>query len=41
LRDLPAVAERYADSYAAFRATYCSLEDGHATDRALDLLGLA
>ena len=41
LTDLPRVAEEYADPYAAFRATYCALEDGHATDRVLDLLGLA
>jgi CDP-glycerol glycerophosphotransferase len=40
LGDLPAVAAQHAESYAAFRATYCSLEDGHATDRVLDLLGL-
>jgi CDP-glycerol glycerophosphotransferase len=40
LTDLPAVTEKYAGLYADFRATYCSLEDGHATDRVLDLLGL-
>ncbi|MGA8210021.1 MAG: CDP-glycerol glycerophosphotransferase family protein [Nocardioidaceae bacterium] len=31
---------RWAGPYAAFRATYGVLEDGHATDRVLDLLGL-
>ncbi len=41
LSDLPAVAEQYAERYAAFRSAYCSLEDGHATDRVLELLGLA
>ena len=40
LTDLPGVTEAYAERYAEFRATYCSLEDGHATDRVLDLLGL-
>ena len=40
LTDLPRVQREYADRYAAFRATYCSLEDGHATDRVLDLLDL-
>jgi CDP-glycerol glycerophosphotransferase len=37
---LPEVVRRYADSYAGFRATYCSLEDGKATDRLLAHLGL-
>ena len=32
--------DRFADLYAAFRATYCCLEDGHATDRVLERLGL-
>ncbi len=41
LTDLPGVAEQYAEKYAAFRSTYCSLEDGHATDRVLELLGLS
>jgi CDP-glycerol glycerophosphotransferase (TagB/SpsB family) len=41
LCDLPGVVSEHADSYAAFRSTYCSLEDGHATDRVLDLLGLS
>ncbi|HEX8487202.1 MAG TPA: CDP-glycerol glycerophosphotransferase family protein [Propionibacteriaceae bacterium] len=33
LRDLPAVTRAYSDAYAEFRATYCELEDGHATER--------
>ena len=41
LTDLPGVTSRYAEAYAAFRATYCCLEDGRATDRVLALLGLA
>ena len=41
LTALPRVAAQYAERYAAFRATYCSLEDGHATDRVLALLGLS
>lgn len=40
LHDLPSVVEEYADRYAAFRATYDALEDGHATDRVLSHLGL-
>jgi CDP-glycerol glycerophosphotransferase (TagB/SpsB family) len=38
IADLDGVRERYADRYAAFRRTFCALEDGHATDRVLDLL---
>jgi CDP-glycerol glycerophosphotransferase len=34
-------AARYADAYARFRSTYGGLEDGHATDRVLERLGLA
>ena len=30
--------ERYAERYADFRETFCHLEDGHATERVLDLL---
>jgi len=30
----------FADRYATFRATYGGLEDGHATDRVLERLGL-
>ena len=33
LRDLPTVTQAFADAYADFRATYCNLEDGHATER--------
>ncbi len=40
LCDLPGVVDRYADAYASFRATFCALEDGHATDRVLEQLGL-
>ena len=50
LRDETALAEAiveraaaqdgYAERYRRFRRTYCHLEDGHATDRVLDLLGL-
>jgi len=40
LRDLPSVREQYAAPYAAFRERYNSLEDGHATERVLDRLGL-
>ena len=28
----------HAGSYARFRETFCALEDGHATERVLDLL---
>ena len=38
LRDLPAVTERYAERLARFRAKFCHLEDGHASDRVLDRL---
>ena len=41
LGDLPGVQRQYAETYACFRSTYCSLEDGHATDRVLELIGLA
>ena len=43
LRDLPVVSERYGKAYARFRARFCHLEDGHASDRVLDrlLAGLA
>lgn len=40
LRDLAALVPEYADRYAAFRSRYCSLEDGHATDRVLRRLQL-
>ncbi|PPK98426.1 CDP-glycerol glycerophosphotransferase [Kineococcus xinjiangensis] len=35
--DLDAVAARHRDRYARFRETFCHLEDGHATERVLDL----
>ncbi len=38
LADLGAVTAAHADRYAAFRATWCHLEDGHATDRVLEAL---
>jgi CDP-glycerol glycerophosphotransferase len=34
------VSRQYSDRYDAFRATYCGWEDGHSTDRVLDLIGL-
>jgi len=44
LADLPAVARAHTDRYAAFRRTFCHLEDGHATgrvaDRVLAMLGV-
>jgi CDP-glycerol glycerophosphotransferase len=36
--DKDVAASDLADRYARFRDTFCSLEDGHATDRVLDLL---
>jgi CDP-glycerol glycerophosphotransferase len=41
LRDLAAVRARYAERYERFRARYCGLEDGHATERVLDRLALS
>jgi CDP-glycerol glycerophosphotransferase (TagB/SpsB family) len=38
LADLDAVTAASAERYARFRDTFCSLEDGHATGRVLDLL---
>lgn len=40
LAGLDDVAARHADAYAAFRRTYCHLEDGGATRRVLARLGL-
>lgn len=40
LADLPALRRRHSDGYADFHARFCSLEDGHATDRLLARLGL-
>jgi CDP-glycerol glycerophosphotransferase len=36
--DLDALAARYAQSLTEFRRTFCSLDDGHATERVLDLI---
>ncbi len=36
LEDLPGVVDAYAERYRAFRARYCHLEDGHATDRVVE-----
>ena len=38
IADSNVAASELADRYARFRDTFCSLEDGHATDRVLDLL---
>jgi CDP-glycerol glycerophosphotransferase len=38
LTGLDSVQEQYADRYAAFRREFCHLEDGHATDRVIELL---
>ncbi|WP_324276417.1 CDP-glycerol glycerophosphotransferase family protein [Blastococcus brunescens] len=38
IADSDVAAPGFADRYARFRDTFCSLEDGHATDRVLDLL---
>jgi CDP-glycerol glycerophosphotransferase len=38
LSDLPAVVGRHAERYAAFRDTFCHLEDGRATERVVDRL---
>jgi CDP-glycerol glycerophosphotransferase len=38
LADLPRVTADYAERYAAFRETFCHLEDGHATDRVVERL---
>jgi CDP-glycerol glycerophosphotransferase len=40
LQDLDGVREASAERAARFRATYCHLDDGHATDRVLtEVLG--
>ena len=36
LRDLPGVVRAHAGRYARFRATFCDLEDGHATGRVVE-----
>jgi CDP-glycerol glycerophosphotransferase len=38
IADSDVAASALADRYARFRDTFCSLDDGHATDRVLDLL---
>ena len=38
IADIDVAAAEPADRYARFRETFCSLEDGHATERVLDLL---
>jgi CDP-glycerol glycerophosphotransferase len=38
IADVDVIAAEHANRYARFRETFCSLEDGHATDRVLDLL---
>jgi CDP-glycerol glycerophosphotransferase len=38
IADIDSVAEAHADRYASFRETFCALEDGHATERVLDLI---
>ena len=40
VRDSGTVRTEYAEEYRRFQETYCSLEDGRATDRVLELLGL-
>ncbi|WP_369070255.1 CDP-glycerol glycerophosphotransferase family protein [Kineococcus terrestris] len=41
LRDLPGVAAASEEQYARFRERWCALEDGRASERVLDALGLA
>jgi CDP-glycerol glycerophosphotransferase len=38
IADADTLAAEHTDRYARFRDTFCSLEDGNATDRVLDLL---
>jgi CDP-glycerol glycerophosphotransferase len=38
IADIDAVAAEHAPRYARFRETFTALEDGHATDRVLDLV---
>ena len=40
LRDLEGTRARYAERYARFRERYCHLEDGRATERVLERLGV-
>jgi CDP-glycerol glycerophosphotransferase len=41
LRDMPAVTDSYRERYARFQERFCHLDDGHATRRVLERLGLA
>jgi CDP-glycerol glycerophosphotransferase len=36
LGDLDAIRHKYGDRYRSFRARFCELEDGHATERVVD-----
>jgi len=38
LREIDGDVPEPTEAYARFRKTFCELEDGHATDRVLDLL---
>jgi CDP-glycerol glycerophosphotransferase len=38
LQELDAVRDEYAERYAAFRETFCELDDGHAAARVVDRL---
>jgi CDP-glycerol glycerophosphotransferase len=38
IADIDEIAHSHAERYARFRETFCALEDGHATERVLDLL---
>jgi CDP-glycerol glycerophosphotransferase (TagB/SpsB family) len=38
IADIQRISADHAERYTRFRETFCSLEDGHATDRVLDLL---
>lgn len=38
IADIDAVTAAHAERYARFREQFCALEDGHATERVLDLL---
>ncbi len=40
LRRMPEITEEYAERYAAFQQEFTALEDGRATDRVLERLGL-
>jgi CDP-glycerol glycerophosphotransferase len=38
IADAETLAAKHAEKYARFRDTFCSLEDGHAAERVLELL---